>query len=162
MSRALRTVIALALAVLATVSFTAVAGAQPYTGATFTGSTTVAQPGQDITFSGTGFKPNSPITVTVDSVVYNLTSDALGAFSIRVPAPRVPGAYEATATDGTTSLVFLFQVAGATGTGAVPVQAGSLPYTGGNSAPFVQIGFALLAVGALITILVRTRRTTSA
>ena len=84
-----------------------------------------------------------------------------------MPAPTEPGPHKATVTDGVNTLVFNFVVdaaAGGAGSagGATPVQAGALPYTGGNSTPFAQIGLALLAVGALITIMVRTRRTGNA
>ena len=42
--------------------------------------------------------------------------------------------------------------------GATAVQpSGALPYTGGDSLPFVQLGVALVAVGAIVTFAVRKR-----
>ena len=164
-----RPIIALVAVVIALFAFGSQAGPQSYPGAPFTGSATGIVPGGQITFSGSGFIPNAPGTLTVEStpVVYDLTFDETGSFSITVPAPTEPGPHKATVTDGVNTLVFNFVVDPAAGTagsagGATPVQAGSLPYTGNDSAPFVQIGIALLAVGALITIIVRTRRTHNA
>ena len=71
----IRSIATLAVAGLALFAFSASAGAQSYTGATFTGSTTQVVPGGSITFTGSGFIPNAPGTLTVEStpVVYDLT-----------------------------------------------------------------------------------------
>ena len=77
--------------------------------------TTEASPGyvgEDMTISGTGFKPNSTITVTYTTepiVVATTTSDAKGAFSatFKVP-PSKAGAHTITASDGTNSLKATF------------------------------------------------------
>jgi LPXTG-motif cell wall-anchored protein len=163
----IRSFIALSVAALAFFALTSTAGAQSYTGATLTGSAQSVVSGGNITFTGTGFLPDADIELTVRStpVVYNLTSDSSGSWSATVPAPTEPGPHTATATDGVNTVVFSFTVLGAAaggGGGATPVPASTLPYTGGESGPFAQIGIGLLAVGALITILVRTRRTNNA
>jgi hypothetical protein len=68
--------------------------------------------GMDVTISGSGFKPNSQITVTYatePAVVATATSDAKGAFSatFKVP-PSGAGAHTITATDGTNSMPVTF------------------------------------------------------
>ncbi len=63
--------------------------------------------GQDLTISGTGFKPNSEITITYEStpVVFTTNSGADGSFSttIKVPASE-HGEHTITASDGTSSM----------------------------------------------------------
>jgi hypothetical protein len=95
--------------------------------------TTEASPGyvgEDMTISGTGFKPNSTITVTYTTepiVVATTTSDAKGAFSatFKVP-PSKAGAHTITASDGTNSLKATFIMESA----APPIPKPLLPLMG--------------------------------
>jgi len=63
--------------------------------------------GQDLTISGTGFKPNSDITITYAStpVTYHATSESDGSFSYTFPVPSSDaGEHTITASDGTSSM----------------------------------------------------------
>jgi hypothetical protein len=68
--------------------------------------------GMNITISGTGFKPNSKITVTYTTEtieVATTTSDAKGAFSATFKVPKSEhGAHTITASDGTNTLQATF------------------------------------------------------
>ena len=68
--------------------------------------------GMQITISGSGFKPNSKVTITYASepiVIATTTSDAQGAFSAtcKVPSSKA-GGHTITATDGTSTLQATF------------------------------------------------------
>ena len=96
-------------AATATVNFNAVAKA------TVSKTTTQSSPGNvgmSMTVSGSGFKINSPITVTFESApvtVATTTSDATGSFTatFKVPAAEA-GNHTIKASDGTTTQSFAF------------------------------------------------------
>lgn len=68
--------------------------------------------GMQITISGTGFKPNSKVTITYTSepvTVATTTSDANGAFSATFKVPRSKaGGHTITASDGTNTMQATF------------------------------------------------------
>ena len=92
---------------------TAVAAFTATLSATLDPITTAAAPGhvsQDLTITGTGFLPNSAITVKFgDNNIASATSNATGAFTTTFKAPAVAaGTYVITVTDGTNTRTFNF------------------------------------------------------
>lgn len=157
MTKSLRLLIALAVAVLGVVAFTVPASAQT----TSTGGTPViivppsGPPGGVTTLTGDGFPPGNEVTVTLDGVVLGtVLVRPDGTFSFDFQLPTECGTYTLTATDGT--IVRTSEIAV---TGCAVTPSGALPFTGGDSAPILQVGVALLAAGALITLVVRKRST---
>lgn len=155
MTKSLRLLLALVVAVLSVVAFTVSAGAQT----TSTGGTPViivppsGPPGGETTITGDGFPPGSEVTVSLDGVVLGtvlVRPDGTFAFDLQLPTEC--GTYTVTATDG--SIVRTSEISV---TGCAVTPSGTLPFTGGDSAPILQIGVALLAAGALITLVVRKR-----
>jgi LPXTG-motif cell wall-anchored protein len=104
----------------------------------------------------TGFTPGVTITITIDGAVAGETVVAPDGTAVLSADALACGTHELTASDGTTSVSSTFEVP----CPATPVEAaGTLPFTGDNTTiPFAQIGLALLAVGALTTVVVRKRR----
>jgi hypothetical protein len=80
------------------------------TNVTISPTTSVNSPGhvgQDLTISGTGFKPSSDITITYasDPTVFHTTSQADGSFSYTLEVPASEhGEHTITASDGTSSM----------------------------------------------------------
>ncbi|KTB49182.1 hypothetical protein DEALK_00940 [Dehalogenimonas alkenigignens] len=79
--------------------------------ATLTPLTNTAEPGyvgQEITATGTGFMPNSTITVRLgNSPMGSITANATGTFSIKFKIDAIPaGAHVITISDGTTTMQF--------------------------------------------------------
>ena len=105
----------------------------------------------------TGFPGDSDVTFTLDGTVLGTTTTAAdGSCAFTFTMPAQCGSYTLVATDGTVTTSSTIDAPCPAG----EVQpAGALPYTGSNSAPIAQIGLGLLFVGAMITIVVRTRRT---
>jgi hypothetical protein len=68
--------------------------------------------GSQVTISGTGFKPNTTVTITYATepvVVATPPTDANGAFSVTFPVPQsTAGKHTITATDGTSTLTTTF------------------------------------------------------
>lgn len=129
--------------VLGTASF---AGAQAYSGATVTAPATVV-PGGNLTISGSGFPPNTPVTITINpggTVITGVVTDASGNWTTTITAPTGGGTYTVTATDGTTTTTTTFTVAAASGGGVFPVTGTS------HSLQLAQIGAGLVALGALL------------
>jgi len=90
-------------------SFTATASAAI---SQITSETAPGYAGMEITFTGTGFKPNAPVTITYTSnpvVLDTVTTDATGTFSATVTIPHsIGGNHVITITDGTTIKEFAF------------------------------------------------------
>ena len=105
----------------------------------------------------TGFTPGVTITITIDGAVAGETIVAPDGTAVLSADGLACGTHDFTASDGTTTTSGTFEVP----CPATPVAAaGTLPFTGSNTTiPFAQIGLALLAVGALTTVIVRKRRT---
>lgn len=125
----------------------ALAGAQAYSGATVTAPGTVV-PGGSLTLSGSGFAPNTPVTITINpggTVITGVVTDGSGNWTTTNTAPTGSGTFTATVTDGTTTATTNFIVGAASGGGA------SLPKTGtSNSLQFAEIGAGLVALGAVL------------
>jgi hypothetical protein len=80
--------------------------------ATFSLGTTMGNIGTEITISGTGFKPNTKVTITYASepiVVATPTTDASGSFAATFKAPASQhGNHIITASDGTNTMTTTF------------------------------------------------------
>jgi LPXTG-motif cell wall-anchored protein len=133
-----------------------IAQAQTYGGGTVTAPANPA-PGGTMQISGTGFPPNTPITVTVGgTTITGIVTNGSGNWTATVPVPTTPGVYTITATDGTTTTSTTVTVGGSTsgsGTGGTV-----LPNTGSSSPmKLAPVGAGLVALGALIVFGVRSR-----
>ena len=143
--------------------------AQPYVGSSVSVSSSNVICGATLVGSGTGWAPGVPVSLTVQSPPVSLPPaipDASGNFTVNFESPIEPGPHTLTATqvfDGVTlTRVSEFTCAeAAAGSATRPVNvtsAGTLPLTGGDSAPLAQFGIGLLAIGALVVLIVRMRR----
>ncbi len=103
-----------------------------------------------------GFPPDVEVSFTLDGVFLGTTmTDANGDCSFTFTMPDQCGTYTLVASGGGITRSSDIEVP----CPATPVTpAGALPFTGGDSAPIAQLGIALLAVGALVTLVVRKRR----
>lgn len=112
----------------------------------------VAPPSGPMTLTGTGFIPNSTIEIFINGVPLGTTTASPdGTFSFNFQAPANLGTYQLSATDGTNDLTTDFRVV-ANGGG------GGLPITGSSSSSWLtQIGVGLLALGAIVVALVRSK-----
>ena len=125
-----------ALATLLLVGALAVPADAQYATPTLFASDTTVVPGQVVAFSGTGFAPNTPITISVGDLA--------------------PGTYTVTASGGgvtaTTSITVERAAVRAGVTPRVAVSpTGALPRTGSdNSDDYVRLSLALLGVGGLL------------
>ncbi len=155
---------------------TALAQQYPPSSAGLVTSTSAASPGEEITISGSGFAPNSEITITFESVPVVLAvvrADAAGQFTarVRVPVDATPGMHtlRATGVDPqgrprvvTATVNVAGGQAGGAGTtgsggaGAQPGRSGPLARTGSSSPVPVSIAaMALITAGALLLLQVR-------
>jgi LPXTG-motif cell wall-anchored protein len=127
------------------------AQALTYGGGTITAPPTVV-PGGQLVLSGTGFPPNTPITITIDpggTVITGVVTDANGNYTTTITAPTGAGTYTITASGGgvTTSTTITVAASG-------PV----LPNTGSSSPmKLAPVGAGFVALGALIVFGVRSR-----
>lgn len=117
----------------------------------------VTPPSGEMTLNGTGFIPNSTVTITIDGVPLGTTTvSPSGTFSFNFQAPSNLGTYQLSATDGTNDLTTSFRVTTGGGGG------GELPFTGSSSSSWLtQFGVGLLALGAIIVAIVRSKSRTS-
>jgi|GEM_PF-1656160 len=176
MSKILRAIAALALVTVGLVSFAGAASAQEYSGVAIEAPPTAEVLGL-VTVTFVGFPGDTSIaftltrtatgstTVDLGSTTVDLGSttsaaDGSGTLTFRMPAEC--GSYTLEATGGGVSRSTTITAPCATTGPATPVRAGALPYTGTESAPLVQMGIALLAVGALVTFVVRKRNASDA
>jgi LPXTG-motif cell wall-anchored protein len=127
--------------------------------ATFGTNLTVVNAGDTIIFEGTGWPPNVTLDLAVNGEpVGSVVTDAAGSwsFSYVVPA-NASGTQTATVSCGSFVLSTQFSVA------APPVSlqpapgSTTLPVTGSDSLSWVQIGIALIALGAVLVYLTRRR-----
>ena len=130
--------------------------------------------GESLTVSGTGYAPNSQVTVTITAgdntgstlaagdVIASVTTttDATGSFTVTISVPA-----------GTPAGTYVLTASGVDPSGAprverttIEVQApgsgggGGLPFTGSSSGRSVWLALALLAVGTATVVAVRQRR----
>ena len=151
-----------AVAALLMLGFSSTAGAQTvvppnYPPVTCTVQVIISNGSVTVIITCTGFTPGVTITITIDGEVAGESVVAPDGTAVLSDTGLACGPHEFSATDGTTTVDGTFDVACEPG---APVQpAGTLPYTGNDSTlPVAQLGIALLAVGALITVVVRKRR----
>ncbi len=161
-------------------AFTGVAGAQ-YT-AVGGVSDANPNPGETISFTGSGFQPGSQVTVVLgNQTVRTVTADAQGNFvaSVTIPCdfPAGPTTLQGTGTaaaGGTQTVTAAITVsgdpvaacvgAGAAGglprtDGALPRTDGGLPRTGSASTtPLVAAGVGLILIGSVAVAAARRRR----
>lgn len=127
-------------------------------------SANVVTPGQTITVSGTGCAANSTVKTSFDGVMLNSTtagSDGSFSESVTIPANASVGTHTITSTCGSLVLSSTLTVrAASTSTGGTST-GGTLPRTGTNSRPLVNMGLGLLAVGGLFLVVARKKRSTS-
>ncbi len=169
MSKILRAIAALALVTVGLVSFAGAASAQEYSGVAIEAPPTAEVLGL-VTVTFVGFPGDTSIaftltrtatgSTTVDLGSTTSAADGSGTLTFRMPAEC--GSYTLEATGGGVSRSTTITAPCATTGPATPVRAGALPYTGTESAPLVQMGIALLAVGALVTFVVRKRNASDA
>ncbi|MCA2214102.1 DUF7933 domain-containing protein [Jidongwangia harbinensis] len=125
------------------------------------GPITRAEPGQDITFVGTGFAPFSTVLITIYSepvLLGTAITDAAGDFRklVTVPANLAAGAHTAVAQgvapDGTARAMALDITVQADGGG------GGLPVTGPGVATLLLLGVGAVVSGGTLVLAGRPRR----
>lgn len=118
------------------------------------GTKPVTPPSGPMTLTGTGFIPNSTIEIFIDGTpLGTTTASPTGTFSFNFEAPSTIGTFQLSATDGTNDLTTDFRVVAGGGGGG-----GGLPVTGSSSSSWLtQIGVGLLALGAIVVALVRSK-----
>ena len=162
----------------------------PASDAGLTVSESTVSPGESFTVSGEGAEPGATVTIKLTKASSSLgagnsavavspalaralarvrpvaqgtttlgstTAEDDGSFSVTVTIPSGldAGTYTLTATSGGEVLgVATIRVAAAS--------AGGLPFTGGNVAPGLAVGVALILAGGLLLVAIRRRRTATA
>lgn len=158
-------VIGLALAALMFVPATADAQGEcnitaEYQGtATFGTNITVVNAGDSIVFSGTGWPPNVTLELAVNGEpIGSATTDATGAWSFTYTVPaNASGTQTATISCGSFVLSTQFSVSGTPASLQTVTPTSTLPVTGSDSLSWVQVGVALIALGAVLVLLTRRR-----
>jgi LPXTG-motif cell wall-anchored protein len=176
-SRARTVAGALALLLACTLSIGLLAGgtasAQSYPNvATLTADKPTVDPCDTVILTGTGYLPNSQVTITVNGTFAGTTmTDAQGNFTFPYPVPcnAAAGQLLFTASDGTTTLSTTVSVSakatsqggnssnGSGSTGAATSSGSSLPTTGSNTDTYVRIAVLLIALGGLVLLATRRR-----
>ncbi len=168
MKRLVRILAALALVTASVLAITTTAGAQTVaqptettTGACTITITIVVGPGGQVTVTTNCYPPGTIIIIVIilpngAQVLGEAVVAADGTATFDFDAPDQCGTYTVEASDDVTTQSTQFSVEGCD-TAAAVTPAGALPYTGGDSLPVVQIGVALLAAGALVTLVARKR-----
>jgi LPXTG-motif cell wall-anchored protein len=129
--------------------------------ATLTVNNPTPKCGETVNVVGTGFLPNTEVTITISGVVVGTAmTDDKGNFTFpyTVPTPCIDGKQLIRATDGTNTLLVNITVLSTTQTRAT----GSLPRTGssGTTMHLVQAGILMVAAGGILLIATRKRRPT--
>ena len=117
--------------------------------------------GETITFTGTGFPPNTVVPLAVNGEsIGSPTTDETGAFSFTytVPTDLAPGAQlEFSATCGAFVLTQTITISAPGVTPPTTPTQQPLPVTGGDFDWAIRAGLALIAVGGLVVLAVRRR-----
>lgn len=127
--------------------------------ATFGTNLTVVNAGDSIIFEGTGWPPNVTLDLAVNGEpIGSVTTDAAGAWSFTYVVPaNASGTQTATVSCGSFVLSTQFTVAAPAAPIQQPTTTGTLPVTGSDSLSWVQVGIALIALGAVLVFLTRRR-----
>ena len=139
----------------------------PVTG-TLTVSETVVEPGDTITVSGSGYAPNSSVTVTMEregggtpTPLGTFTTNSSGSFSgdVEIPETTAVGRYvmRASGSDGQCIGVARVLSAGFTVRAAAAAAAVG-PRTGTDVLPWLILAVAVIAVGGALVLVGRRRR----
>ena len=140
------------------------------TDATLTVNDPTPSCGQTVQVVGTGFLPNTEVTVSIaGQTVGTVMTDADGNFTFpyTLPTPCDAGDQVIRATDGTNTLLVSVTVSSTTETTATStsttVATGSLPVTGssGTTMHLVQAGILMVAGGGILLLATRKRRQTT-
>jgi hypothetical protein len=140
------------------------AGAVDYpSDATLTVNDPTPSCGQTVDVVGTGFLPDTLVTITIGGqVVGTVTSDANGNFTFpyTLPDACVDGEQTIRATDGTNTLLVSITVSSTTRATATTTASGNLPVTGssGTTLHLVQVGVLSVAIGGILLVATRKRR----
>jgi LPXTG-motif cell wall-anchored protein len=122
------------------------------------GSTTV---GGKVTVQGSGCPANVTVTIKIgDVTVGTVTSDGEGNFILKdivLPPSITPGQYTVHALCGDLDLTAVLSVS-ALAPSTTVATGGTLPKTGTDSGMWVKVGFSLVAVGGLLVLATRRRR----
>jgi LPXTG-motif cell wall-anchored protein len=124
------------------------------------GSTTV---GGEVTVEGSGCPADVTVTIKIgDVVVGTVTSNSDGDFilkNIKLPPSITPGQYTVHALCGDLDLTAVLSVSALPpSTTTTVASTGTLPVTGTDSGMWVKVGLSLLAVGGLLVLATRRRR----
>jgi len=162
-NRSLRAAAALLIAILALALPAGVAFAQSYPSTpTLTVDQPVVPPCTKIVLTGTGFLPNTVVTITVDgTVVGTVTTDDQGSYTFpyTVSCSEVDGAVLTfTGNDGTNILSVSVRIEAAAATPTTA--AGNLPKTGASDTTMllVRVSVVLVAVGGILVLATSRRR----
>jgi LPXTG-motif cell wall-anchored protein len=122
--------------------------------------------GGTITVEGSGFPDSATVTIQVNGATLGTTtSNDEGDFltsALALPAGLTSGTYTLHAVSGSTDLTSVLNIAvGPCAVAAANVTnstAATLPVTGTNSGDWVKAGLSLLAIGGLLVLATRRRR----
>jgi len=160
-NRSLRVLSSLLIALLALALPATVASAQTYPSTpTLTVDQPVVPPCTTIILTGTGFLPNTLVTITVDGkVIGTVMTDDTGSYTFpyTISCSEVDGAVLTfTGNDGTNILSVSVTIKATVTTTAAP---GTLPRTGASDTTtfLLRLSILLVAVGGLIVVATRRR-----
>ena len=158
------------VALLVGLSFTIGTPAFAYgpNGSTLTANTPSAPPGGGLGVQGSGFAPNSLVTLVLHSTPVGLgtvTADANGNFTdtVTIPADTPPGDHTIIATDpdGDSASTAIVVSGTVTTTASNSASGSTLAFTGADIAAMTTLGALALAVGGFLVLMGRKRRTVS-
>ena len=164
-SRSVRVATALLIALLAVALPASVAGAQSYPDTpTLTVDHPVVPPCTTVVLTGTGYLPDTLVTITVDGkVVGTVMTDDNGnyTFSYTVSCSEVDGAVLTfTGDDGTNILSVSVTIEANAVTTTTASSAGTLPRTGASTTTMllVRVSVLLVTLGGILVLATRRRR----
>lgn len=128
-----------------------------------TTNTSTTAPGGSLQVSGSNFVPNEDITITFHSSPVTLattTASASGTFSVTVtiPSTAAPGTHTILATGTTGDSASTTLIVTGTGASTATVTSG-LAFTGADIAAVSGVGALALALGGMLILTSRRRRT---
>ena len=159
MRRVFGLIVVAVVVVLAPVALAVPAHADPYGSPGGTISVADPAPGGSVTVTGSGFKPDSAVTVQILSTPVRLASVTADANGVATVAVTIPAGFAAGASH-TIELVGV-DSSSAAYTVSIPVTLASagtaLPKTG-TTLVYLGLGVVVLALGVFLVVVVRRRR----